>query len=99
MATIATYEDSVIDLLARRLGSNGSELRIRTRRPEVKDRRQVVEWWLHEKERWGYSEIGRAFGSTHATVINAVRRVNNLLAVGDRMTTAYVNMIRNGKEA
>lgn len=56
------------------------DLRIRTRKREIVEARQVCMWWLKNNTKQSLAEIGSYFGDfDHATVIHACKTVNNLI--------------------
>lgn len=68
----------------------GVDLRSPTRKREVVYYRHAVAFILYNNADMGLSEIGRLLGKTHATIINSVKEVKNLIECGDRqMSVIY----------
>jgi chromosomal replication initiator protein len=55
--------------------------------------RQCVWYILYEREKKNYSRIGRQFGRDHATVLYGVKKIHNLIGIGDRQITDLMNTI------
>lgn len=52
----------------------------KTRKEDVKDRRQIMMWWLRIKTDMSYREIGIYFGGyDHTTVLHAVNRIEEMM--------------------
>ena len=48
----------------------------KTRKEEVKDRRQIIMWWLRSSTDFSYRKIGSYFGNfDHSTVLHAFNRI------------------------
>lgn len=57
-----------------------ADLRIRTRKREIVEARQVCMWWLKNNTKQSLNDIGSYFGEfDHATVLHACKTVNNLI--------------------
>jgi chromosomal replication initiation ATPase DnaA len=66
----------------------------KTRKEEVKDRRQIIMWWLRSSTDFSYRKIGSYFGNfDHSTVLHAFNRIE-----GMRTTDAAIKELLNDFE-
>lgn len=66
----------------------------KTRKEEVKDRRQIIMWWLRSSTDFSFRKIGSYFGNfDHSTVLHAVNRIE-----GMRTTDAAIKELLNDFE-
>jgi len=63
-------------------GINPEELIGRKRNKDLNDKREVY-WYLLNNAGMSYSEIGRMFNRTHATVLSGIKRIKQLIEIGD----------------
>jgi chromosomal replication initiation ATPase DnaA len=85
----------LLEEYAKRTGIAVEDILGRSRRAEVVAARQVWWWYLRSYGR-GYSEIGRQFDRDHATVLQGVKHVVELIEVGDPYLQRYINAIEQG---
>lgn len=76
---LSPYEQ-MIDRKAKIAFGHGIEiLRMRTRKQEIKEERQMAMWWVKKTSTFSLAKIGALLGYyDHATVLNAIKVVNNL---------------------
>lgn len=79
-----------------KIGMPLEKLKSKSRKREVITARFI--YWYHLREnRYTYEEIGRMFGMNHATVIHAVRTVDNFIAIDDSYIEKFLKAIQNHK--
>lgn len=67
-------------------------------KPAIVEIRSIYCKLRHEKHGYNYSQIGRELGRTHATVIYAIKRMNDLLSVGDKEVNRKWNLVKHLRE-
>ncbi len=68
---------------------------VKKKGPEPVRIAREVYWKILRQRGYSYSRIARIFDYSHATIMSGVRRVNNLLAAKDALTTAMYNNIKS----
>lgn len=53
--------------------------------------RQIVAYWLHKEKGYSKRDIAVAINRDRSTIYHAVNRIENLLEIGDRLTTDLWN--------
>jgi hypothetical protein len=53
--------------------------------------RQIVAYWLHKEKGYSKRDIAVAINRDRSTIYHAVDRIENLLEIGDRLTTDLWN--------
>lgn len=67
----------------------------KTRKEEVKDRRQIIMWWLRSSTDFSYRKIGSYFGDfDHATVLHAFKRIEAMKST-DNAIKRDLNLFEN----
>jgi len=73
-------------------------LRGRSRNAIVNDMRQVWMYFLRHTAGMTYEEIGRTVNRNHATALHGVRRVEQMLSIGDNRICAIVEAVKDDFE-
>jgi hypothetical protein len=53
--------------------------------------RQIVAYWLHKEKGYSKRDIAVAINRDRSTIYHAVKRIDSLLEIGDRLTTHLWN--------
>jgi len=53
--------------------------------------RQIVAYWLHKEKGYSKRDIAVAINRDRSTIYHAVKRIDDLLEIGDRLTTDLWN--------
>jgi hypothetical protein len=53
--------------------------------------RQIVAYWLHKEKGYSKRDIAAAINRDRSTIYHAVKRIDSLLEIGDRLTTDLWN--------
>lgn len=53
--------------------------------------RQIAAYWLHKEKGYRMRDIAPAFNRDRSTIYHAVKRIDDLLEIGDRLTTDLWN--------
>lgn len=80
------------------MGVTPDQITEKNNRPAIVEVRSIYCKLRHEKHGYNYSQIGRELGRTHASVIHAIRRMNDLLSVGDEEVTRKWNKVKQLRE-
>ena len=54
--------------------------------------RQIAAYWLHKEKGYSKRDIAPAFNRDRSTIYHAVKRIDSLLEIGDRLTTDLWNL-------
>jgi chromosomal replication initiation ATPase DnaA len=69
----------IINVVCATMDITPQEIKSRTRKHEIVWARQLAMWWLKKIMNLSLTEIGRIFKRNHATVIHAIKTVDNLV--------------------
>jgi len=89
-------QDKIVKTVARYYQMTELDLLTKpTRKHDILIPRQIAWKFLYEKENMSYTEIGKLFGKTHATILSGIKKINNLMEVDNkfRYEVNYVNSL------
>lgn len=85
-------ERLIIDIVCEHFGTNLESIKIKSRKPEVKEVRHVCYFMLKKHTRNGLANIGALLDQDHATVLNGLKRINNYIET-ERQTREHIEAI------
>ncbi len=80
------------------LGVTPSQMIEKNNKPEIAEVRFLYAKLRYEKQDYNYSEIARELKRSPATIMHAVKRANDLLAIGDEKFTEKWKIVRGLRE-
>lgn len=74
----------IVEVVAKETGISAAQMKVRNRKREVVEARQISMWIINGKTKLSLESIGAYFENNghvfdHATVLHAIRTVNNLI--------------------
>lgn len=88
--------DSITSVICELTGIGEDVVFKRTRKREILTSRQLIQYFAKDKiDKISYEDVGDLTGGkTHATVINSIKTVNNLLATDNDFRNLYYKIER-----
>lgn len=87
--------ESIDKAVCKHFNLTQEELRLPTRKKEIKEPRQIAMYFAKNKRLGSLAAIGKYFGGfDHATVLHADKTINNIM-FGDRMFRDEIQEIEN----
>lgn len=88
----------MIHKFAEIMGVTPEQIIEKNNRPAIVEIRSIYCKLRYERHGYNYSQIGRELGRTHATVICAIRRINDYLSINDKEVTRKWNLVKGLKD-
>lgn len=85
--------EKIITLTAQSFGVNRDDMLARKRTLHLLIPRQFAIYLVYNWTQCGVTEIGKIFGLDHSTIINAIRKTENLLDVNKRERDRVVEIL------
>ena len=76
----------------------GQDIRLHTRHRPCVEGRGIFSKIMREGEGWTYSQIGKLFQKSHATVLHAIGKIDNLLTFDEETRKLYTKILTRYEE-